>query len=140
MGKVQSNISTQVTTPHGASRPRGWDLSKASFDSDFYLATLRTAQSFGIGVIPKWKCALLMAIVYVFGNNEGFTLSKKFNCDRIFIQETYHIDGGEVPDADFAELLRQYVTKCEAVKNEDDEFFKECAELIKERYNFKLLC
>lgn len=110
----------------------------AGFDKDFYLATLRTSRSVGMAVIPKWKCAWLMAIVYVFGNNEGFTLSPKFQCDRIYIQETYHIDGGEVPDADFAELLKQYVKKCEAVKDKEDPFFKECAALINQRYNFKI--
>ena len=110
------------------------------FDRDFYLATLRTSRDIGMAVIPKWKCAWLMGIVYVFGNNENFTLAPKFQCDRIFIQETYHIDGGEVPDADFAQMLKTYVSKCEAVKNSDDPFFKECAKLIQERYNFKLLC
>lgn len=113
---------------------------KETFDKEFYLATLRTARSVGMSVIPEWKCAMLMAIVYVFGNNEGFTLSAKFDCDRIYIQETYHIDGGEIPNENFALLLKEYVEKCEAVKNEDDPFFKECAKLIKERYDFKLLC
>lgn len=111
-----------------------------AFDKDFYLSTLRTARSVGMAVIPQWKCALLMAIVTVFGNNEGFTLSPKFQCDRIYIQETYGIDGGEIPDAEFAYLLRTYVARCEAVKDDSDEFFQECAMLIKERYNFKLLC
>ena len=110
-----------------------------TFDKDFYLATLRTARSVGMAVIPMWKCALLMAIVTVWGNNEGFTLSPKFQCDRIYIQETYHIDGGEVPDQAFAEELRHYVAKCEAVTNNQDPFYLECAKLIETRYNFKLL-
>lgn len=113
-------------------------MAKETFDKDFYLATLRTARSVGMAVIPQWKCALLMAIVYVFGNNEGFTLSQKFQCDRIYIQETYHIDGGEIPDEEFAYLLKLYVSKCEAVKDKEDDFFKECAKLIKERYEFQL--
>lgn len=112
----------------------------SDFDKDFYLATLRTGRMVGMNIIPQWKCALLMAIVCVFGNNEGFTLSPKFQCDRIYIQETYHIDGGEVPDEEFTYLLRTYVAKCEAVKDDSDEFFQECAKLIMERYNFKLLC
>lgn len=110
------------------------------FDKDFYLSTLRTARMCGMSVIPMWKCALLMAIVQVFGNNEGFTLSPKFQCDRIFIQETYHLDGGEVPGQDFAEELRHYVAKCEAVNDKEDAFFKECYKLIKERYDFDLYC
>ena len=113
---------------------------EATFDKDFYMATLRTARSVGMAVIPKWKCAWLMAIVMVFGNNEGFTLAPKFQCDREYIQETYHIGGGEVCDAEFAQMLREYVAACEAVKDESDPFFVKCAKLIKERYEFKLLC
>lgn len=109
------------------------------FDKEFYLCTLRTARSMGMAVIPQWKCAMLMAIVYVFGNNEGFTLSPKFQCDRIYIQETYHINGGEIPDEGFVQMLREYVVACEAVKDENDPFFKECDKLIQERYNFKLM-
>lgn len=110
-----------------------------TFDKDFYLATLRTGRSVGMAVIPTWKCALLMAIVMVWGNNECFTLSPKFQCDRIFIQETYHIDGGKTPDEEFAYLLRTYVAKCESVSSNQDPFFIECAKLIEQRYNFKLL-
>ena len=109
------------------------------FDKDFYMKMLRTSRSVGMAVIPKWKCALLMAIVCVFGNNEGFTLSSKFQCDREFIQETYHLNGGEVPDAEMTELIKSYVAKCEAVKDDSDPFFQECAQLIRERYEFKLL-
>lgn len=111
------------------------------FDKDFYLSTLRTGRMVGMNIIPKWKCAMLMAIVYVFGNNEGFTLSPKFQCDRLFIQETYHIEGGETPDdLEFIEMLKDYVAKYEAVKDKEDPVFMEAAKLIDERYNFKLIC
>lgn len=82
---------------------------------------------------------MIMAIVCVFGNNEGFTYSPRFQCDRIYIQETYHIDGGDVPNEEFAYLLRTYVARCEAVKDDSDKFFQECAKMIKERYGFTLL-
>lgn len=115
-------------------------MEKDTFDKDFYLATLRTARNMGMAIIPIGKCALLMAIVCVWGNNEGFTMSPKFQCDRIYIQETYHIDGGEVPDGEFSQLIKYFVAKCEAVKDDSDEFFKECAKMISERYGIKLLC
>lgn len=111
----------------------------SDFDKDFYLATLRTGRMVGMNIIPQWKCALLMAIVTVWGNNEGFSLSPKFQCDRIYIQETYHIDGGEVMDEEFAEELRTYVAKCEAATSNQDPFYLECEKLIMDRYNFKLL-
>lgn len=112
-----------------------------AFDEEFYLATLRTARSVGMSIIPKWKCAMLMAIVYVFGNNEGFTMSPKFKCDRIYIQETYHINGGETPaDSEFLGMLKEFIESFEAVKDSSDPLFVDAAKLIQDRYNFKLLC
>lgn len=111
----------------------------AYFDKDFYLAMLRTSRAAGTSMIPKWKCAWLMAIVYTFGNNESFTFSPRFQCDRIYIQETYGIDGGCTPDAEFSQMLKEYVAKCEAVKDKEDPFFVECFNFIMDRYNFKLI-
>lgn len=106
-----------------------------------YLATLRTYHQVGFEIIPKWKAAWLMAIVTVWGNNEGFTLSPKFQVEREFIQEIYHINGGEVPDdEEFNAELRDYVRKAEAVTSGKDPFFRASADLIAERYNFKLYC
>lgn len=116
------------------------NTSADEFDKEFYLANLRTMRNCGMAMIPQWKCALLMAILQVWGNNEGFTMSPKFQCDRIFIQETYHINGGETPDGGFVVMLKGFVAKCEAVKDENDPFFQDCAKLIKDRYGFKLCC
>lgn len=110
------------------------------FDKEFYMATLRTAHAVGMEVIPMWKAAWLMAIVTVFGNNEGFTLSPKFHCDMEYIQETYHIQGAEHPDDAFVAELREYMAKCEAVKDDKDPFFQSCASMIRTRYNFPLYC
>lgn len=109
------------------------------FDKEFYLATLRTARGVGMSIIPKWKCAMLMGIVYVFGNNENFVMSKKFLAGVEFIKETYHIGGGETPtDLEFNRMLREYVEAFEAIKSKEEPLFKECKELIKDRYNFDL--
>lgn len=111
------------------------------FDKDFYLATLRTARNIGIPVIPKFRAAQIMAIVFVFGNNEGFTLSPKFQCDRIYIQETYNIEGGKTPtDESFNDMLREYIEKYEGVKNDADPVFKDAKQLIMQRYAFPLYC
>lgn len=87
---------------------------------------------------PPHKAARLMAIVQVFGNNEGFTLSPKFKIDREYIQQLYHIDGGEVPDADFAAHLRYWVRQYELVGGPNDRVFIDAKEWIKKMYNFQL--
>lgn len=111
-----------------------------------YLAMLRTrhqAAQLGMPGMEPWpvdRAARLMAIVQVFGNNEGFTLSNKFNADRQYIQEIYHIEGGAVPDPAFADALRRWVTLYEGVHDSTDPYFKLAAQWIGEMYGFKLLC
>ena len=111
------------------------------FDRKFYLATLRTAHSVGMEVIPKDKAAKLMAILVAFGNNECLTLSPKFQCDCEYIQEVYHLRGGEVPDdVEFNMALSTYLHNYESVKSDDDYVFQDAAKMIKEMYNVKLYC
>lgn len=89
---------------------------------------------------PPHKAARLMAIVQVFGNNEGFTLSPKFKIDREYIQDLYRIKGGAVPDPVFAEHLRYWVHQYECVGGENDRVFIDARDWIMQMYNFKLLC
>ena len=106
------------------------------------LATRHQAALLGMPGMEPWppdKAARLMAIVQVFGNNEGFTLSPKFNIDRRYIQEQYGIDGGEVPDETFAQCLRKWVSRYESVKDKNDILFYEANLWIERMYNFKLL-
>ena len=87
---------------------------------------------------PVWKAARLFAIEYVFGNNECFTLSSKFNIDREYIQHLYHINGGETPDQEFVKCLKQCVRDYEAVKDKNDPAFREAEKWIKQMYDFQL--
>lgn len=89
---------------------------------------------------PVHRAARLMAIVQVWGNNEGFTLSPKFNADREYIQELYGIRGGYVPDEDFKADLRVWVERFESVKSDTAMDFIDARDWIKKMYGFKLLC
>lgn len=105
------------------------------------LMSCHQAAVMGIPSMERWKpeaAARMMAILQVFGNNEGFTLSPKFNADREYIQEIYHIDGGEIPDKVFASCLKEYVSVYERVKDKHDRVFIEAAEWIKKMYGFNL--
>lgn len=109
------------------------------FDKKFYMATLRTAHMAGMEVIPKDKAAKLMAILMHFGNNECLTLSPKFQCDCEYIQEVYHLRGGEVPDdMEFNQALKDYDTIYKEVKSEDDYVFQDAAKMVREMYGVKL--
>lgn len=105
------------------------------FDEKFYMGMLNDALAVGLPIISTDTAARLMAITYVYGGgNETLVLSPKFQCDRKYIQERFGIQGGEIPDADFASTLRNYVKELENSK--------ECPQwvhdLMKRRYNIKL--
>ena len=104
-------------------------------DEKFYMGMLNDALTVGLPIISTDTAARLMAITYVYGGgNEALVLSPKFQCDRKYIQERFGIQGGEIPDADFASTLRSYVKELENSKV--------CPQwvhdLMKRRYNIKL--
>lgn len=84
------------------------------------------------------KAARLLAILQVFGNNEGFTLSPPFNADREYIQDIYGLSGGNVPNADLSAALRRWVAIYEGVKERTDPVFVEARQWIKDKYGFEL--
>ena len=56
----------------------------------FYLSSLTTDTA-----------AKIMAVLYVYGNNENMVLNNHFVADCDYIQKRWHIQGGETPDIDF---------------------------------------
>lgn len=105
------------------------------FDEKFYMGMLNDALAVGLPIISTDTAARLMAITYVYGGgNETLILSPKFQCDCKYIQKKFGIQGGEIPDADFASVLKGYVKELENSK--------ECPQwvhdLMKRRYNIKL--
>lgn len=110
-------------------------------DYSAMLATRHQASLLGMPSMEPWppdKAARLMAIVQVFGNNEGFTLSPKFNIDRRYIQDLYGIEGGRVPDETFTHCLRKWVSRYEGIKDENTFDFFEAKRWIKKMYNFEI--
>lgn len=102
------------------------------------MATLRDAYNMGMNMWSPYRAARLMAILQVFGNNEGFTLSKKFNCDRRFIEEIFRLTGGKTPDPQFVDYLKHWVDIYENVIDKDDTYFTEAKKWIYEKYGFNL--
>ena len=70
----------------------------------------------GIPSLTTCTSAKIMAILMHYGNNEAFVLSPHFMADAEYIQQRFHIEGGESPDAEFAEYLKGYdaeLKKCD---------------------------
>lgn len=105
------------------------------FDEKFYMGMLNDALTVGLPIISTDTAARLMAITYVYGGgNETLVLSPKFQCDCKYIQKKFGIQGSEVPDAEFASVLKGYVKELENSK----ECPKWVHDIMKKRYNIKL--
>ena len=108
---------------------------------DFMRATYETCLYSGLEIVPFDTAARVMAIIYCWGNNENFVYSPKFNCERVYIQKKYGLEGGKIPDRRFVIRIKGYVYELElyAKKHKEDPSPKWAKELIEKRYGFKLL-
>lgn len=81
------------------------DLAKSP-DNQQWLETCRQAD---IPALSKDTCARLLAIIGVIGGSmEAFTHNKKLIADWKYAQKRFHIEGGEIPDPEGAELIKKY--------------------------------
>lgn len=119
--------------------------------SNLYSQWLDTCRLFEVPAISTDTAARIMAVLYEYGNNEGFTFNAKFLADKEYIEKRFHIYGTGVVDADFVMLLKGYIKELqdyqEAHKNDEYEGsngFRPIApdwapRLLKERYNMDFI-
>jgi hypothetical protein len=71
---------------------------------------ISACESIDIPYITRDTAARIFAIVYVHGGGEEeMVLNRKFTNDVKYIQRRFGIQGGCVPEAEFASLLQGYV-------------------------------
>lgn len=104
---------------------------------------LQACQAAGIPAITTDTSARIMAIVYVHGGGEEeMVLNQKFVNDVKYIQQRFHIEGGERPDETFVATLRHYVRELEDYMHQhrtDETAVPQWAHnLLRDRYGMKL--
>lgn len=105
---------------------------------EFMQTTYDTCLSAGLNIVPFEIAVKVMAILYLWGNNEGFTLSNRFKCDFRFIQEKYGLEGGKVPHLNFVKMFQRCVKELEKYEKVHSDAPQWAKELINKRYGFKL--
>lgn len=92
-----------------------------------------------------------MAVLYEYGNNEGFTYNQRFLADMDYIQDRFCLREMGTPDPLFHGLLKGYIKELQdyqiAHKNDtkDDKHpYRSLApdwapQLLKDRYNMKFI-
>ena len=118
---------------------------------DDYKRWLKDCLSVGLPAISIDTSARIMAVLYEYGNNEGFTFNQKFLAEKDYIQDRFGLREMMVPDKDFVILLKQYIKELELYqkvhKNDqrDNEHpYRSIApdwapKLLKDRYNMKFI-
>jgi ferritin len=109
------------------------------FDNPHYKerwAMYDSALKAGLPIVSRETCAIICAMLLVWGNSEEFTHNHRLVCELQYAQKRFHIEGSESPDADFARLLQSYVSQLELMQQREDRVPDHIDALFQERYGF----
>jgi hypothetical protein len=119
--------------------------------NELYKDWLGAFATIGMPAISRDTAARILAVTYVNGNNEAFVYNEKYLHDIHHIQQMYHVDGGESPNAELVVLIQQYVNELEAYRDQHANDPNECGavfqnkapewaqKLFKDKYGIKLI-
>lgn len=97
---------------------------------DWNTACLRV----GIPAISLDAAAKIATVLYLYGNNEDMVFNKKLLADLRYIQQRFHLCGGESPDPNFVSTVKHYTTNAETA----DKIPTWAIKLFREWYNIDL--
>ena len=111
--------------------------------TDFRKQWNDTCKAAGLVSIGKDTAAKLLAIVYVLGGErECFTHNNKLVADIWYIKDVYGFVGGETPNQEVANLVKQYSSELEEAERDlgkkGGEYPEWATKLMKENYGINL--
>lgn len=109
-------------------------MSEKGIMTDFRRQWNDTCKAAGIKPITIDTAARIMAVVFCF-DHELITHNPKLKADIHYIQEEYHLNACELPDAEFTRLFKHYAHEIEYNGFEPTEWAKK---LMLNNYNIKL--
>lgn len=116
-----------------------------------YAQWLESCRQADIPAISTDTAARLMAVLYEYGNNEGFIHNQKFLADKDYIQQRFGLYGGGVVEHEFHILLKGYIKELQEYQeaHKDDKgdgvhIYRPIApdwapRLLKERYDMAFI-
>ena len=96
-----------------------------------------TALATGIPIVSRDVCAIICAMLLVWGNHEMFTHHHRLVCELRYAQKRFHINGSESPDADFAALLQSYVSQLQLMQDREQRVPDHIDDMFQNRYGFR---
>ncbi len=99
-------------------------------------AMYESALAAGLPIVNRETCAIICAMLLVWGNEERFTHHHRLVCELRYAQKRFRIEGSESPDADFTRLLQSYVSQLELMQQREDRVPDHIDAMFQERYGF----
>lgn len=96
-----------------------------------------TALTVGLPIVSREVCAIICAMLLVWGNHEMFTHHHRLVCELRYAQKRFHIQGSECPDPDFTDTLQSYVSQLELIQEREQRVPDHIDNLFQERYGFR---
>lgn len=104
----------------------------------FREAMYAACRQMGMEIVPMDIGARVMAFVGLQGGDERTTVCPRLRCELKHLQELYHIQGGETPDATFVSLIQEYTKELKDYTDKHEGAWPEWLDkLIQDRYGFK---
>lgn len=90
----------------------------------------------GLPIVSRETCAIICAMLLVWGNHEMFTHHHRLVCELRYAQRLFHIEGSESPDPEFATILQSYVSQLQLMQDREQRVPDHIDALFQERYGF----
>lgn len=95
-----------------------------------------SALAAGLPIVSRDTCAIICAMLLVWGNHEMFTHHHRLVCELQYAQKRFHVEGSESPDPDFAAALQRYVSQLQLMQDRENRVPDDIDALFQERYGF----
>lgn len=96
-----------------------------------------TALASGVPIVTTEVCAIICAMLLVWGNTEEFTHNHRLVCELQYAQRRFNIEGsGTVSDPKFRTALSYYTDLLELNQKREDRVPDFIDNLFQERYGF----
>ena len=95
-----------------------------------------SALQVGLPIVSRETCAIICAMLLVWGNDERFTHNHRLVCELQYAQKRFNIEGGESPDLEFSKLLQSHVSQLQLMQQRENRVPDHIDRLFQERYGF----
>ena len=100
-------------------------------------AMYQSALDAGLPIVSTETCAIICAMLLVWGNTAEFTHNHRLVCELQYAQKRFGIEGGETPnDRNFLTALNYYTDLLELNQKREDRVPDFIDDMFRERYGY----